>query len=66
MKRKTQKKSSVWVELLRRIESYKDAAVAESWKGGGDPADVEVLELNLKLTEAQVRQHLEVMRREYE
>lgn len=53
-----------WEVLTALIQDYADAAVAESWKGGGDPADCEVLELQLELARKKVLAQLEKMQRE--
>lgn len=45
------------------IREFADAKVADSWKGGGDPADIEVMELNLKLRTALLMAHIEKMER---
>jgi hypothetical protein len=53
-----------WAELMRRIEEYRDAAIAESWKGGGDPVDVPAIDAQLQLAEALLNSHIEKMKRE--
>lgn len=55
-----------WDVLLELIGDYRDAAIAESWKGGGDPEDIEVLELQLSLSTAKLNSHIEKMKRELE
>jgi hypothetical protein len=49
--------------LRSLIKDYTAVAVAESWKGGGDPADVEMLELQLKLAWVKLHAHIEKMQR---
>jgi hypothetical protein len=61
---KAVKKPDMWKQLMKLISNYREAAIAESWKGGGDPADVEVHEAYLKLTELQLSAHIEKMQRE--
>jgi hypothetical protein len=34
--------------LCRLIEAYRDAAIEDSWKGGGDPADIPGIERTVK------------------
>ena len=58
------KKPDVWATLYERINAYTDAAIGESWKGGGDPNDVEVHELRLKLTQVELSNHIERMKAE--
>jgi hypothetical protein len=48
------------------IRNYADACVAESWKGGGDPNDTEVIEARLALARSELNAHINVMRREFE
>ena len=55
-----------WRKLLQLIKDYAEARIAESWKGGGDPADIPVIEANEKLAEANLFSHIEKMRREFE
>jgi hypothetical protein len=52
-------------ELRYRINEYAEAMVAESWKGGGDPADIPVVEAQLELSKAKLDAHLERMEREH-
>lgn len=61
------KKSKVdpWKKLGELIAAYVDAAIADSWKGGGDPADYEVVEARFKLAHLELQSHLEKMQREY-
>lgn len=50
---------------LRNLIAYRvEAGIAESWAGGGDPADVETLRLRARLAQAQLNAHIEKMRRE--
>ncbi len=58
------KSNPLFQELTRLIADYAQASVDESWKGGGDPADVEIIELELELARAKLNAHLEKMRRE--
>lgn len=65
-KERTPAKDRPWRVLVFYIQQYRDAAIAESWKGGGDPADIEVTELRLKLTRGELMSHIEKMRREFD
>ncbi len=44
--------------LKRLIDERVKAAIAESWSGGGDPADVPALEAALKLAEAKLEHYI--------
>lgn len=57
---------SLWDTLTALIAQYRDAAIDESWKGGGDPADVEIMEARLILAQAELSGHIQQMRRELE
>jgi hypothetical protein len=52
--------------LTALVAAYAEAAIADSWKGGGDPAEFDVLEARLALARAELNAHMEVMRREIE
>lgn len=60
------KQKDKWRELARLIQAYADAQEADSWKGGGDPADTLVIEAQLQLARVQLTAHVEKMRRELE
>ena len=51
---KVKKVLNPWIELTNRIARYTQAAVDESWKGGGDPNEIETLELRFKLAKAEL------------
>jgi hypothetical protein len=57
-------KVSSWDTLRTLIVEYAEAYVADSWKGGGDPADFEVVEAQFKLALAQLNAHIDKMERE--
>lgn len=65
MAKRTKKKPDLWAELQQFIANYVDAAIADSWKGGGDPADCEVIEARFKLAHLELQAHIEKMHREY-
>jgi hypothetical protein len=65
-KKKVAKVDKLWEELGHRIKVYAFAAIAEAEKGGGDPADYEVLELRLQLAQTELNAHIIKMRREYD
>lgn len=58
-------KPNPWETLGALIEQYRDAAIGESWKGGGDPADVEIMEARLTLARAELNGHIQQMQREF-
>lgn len=51
-------------ELLRLIRSYTDAAISESWSGGGHPSDVPVLEAERALAEVRLLRFVEKLQEE--
>jgi hypothetical protein len=53
-------------KLTRLIRNYTNAAIAESWAGGGDPADVDTLKLKLKLARLELNTHIAKMHRDSE
>lgn len=64
--RKSKKKAptvSRYDVLRSLIYQYAEAHEADSWKGGGDPADVPVIEANLALAYARMNRHIEDMER---
>lgn len=63
---KAVEKIDPWHLLQQLIAAYVEAAIAESWKGGGDPMDYEVLELREKLTRVELANHIDKMRRDIE
>lgn len=52
---------NAWDTLRTLIGAYAKASIGESWKGGGDPLDLEVLELRLKLAELELNNHISRM-----
>lgn len=36
------------IKLRELIADYRDAEIADSWKGGGDPADIPGIEADLR------------------
>jgi cob(I)alamin adenosyltransferase len=59
-------KKDKWQVLVRLIQSYADAQQADSWKGGGDPSEVEVHEARLVLARAELNAWIEQTKRELE
>jgi len=57
-------RQKAWHTLRELIAEYKEAAIGESWKGGGDPLDIPVLEAQLTLAEMKLHCHIEQMKRE--
>jgi hypothetical protein len=41
-------------QLMEMVGKHVQAQVADSWKGGGDPVDVPIIELEAKLAEAEL------------
>lgn len=58
-------KRDPWVTLLQLISAYAEAAVTESWKGGGDPADIEIHELRLRIARIELSNHIAAMKEEF-
>lgn len=58
-------KSDQWQMLRIMINTYVEHSIADSWKGGGDPHDVPVIEAQLKLIKAQLMTHIDKMKREF-
>jgi hypothetical protein len=59
------KKLDPWETLKGRIQEYTEAAIAESWKGGGDPSDIEIHELRLRLTWIELCNHIARMKESF-
>jgi len=51
-------------QLRAAVNEYVDSAIAESWKGGGDPADIPVLEAQLQLSHARYTAVLDKIERD--
>lgn len=45
-------------KLVKLIERYRDAEVEDSWKGGGDPADIPYIEEELRLARSALEQYI--------
>ena len=58
------KPTTDWEVLLALIGEYRDHAIADAEKGGGDPADMDIIELEYKLAQAKLLSHIEKMQRE--
>lgn len=43
------KKQTDWDKLRKLIREFTEAAIEDSWKGGGDPESYAEIELHLKL-----------------
>lgn len=65
-KRATKPKRTDWDRLFTLINEYTEAAIGESWKGGGDPAEFEIHELRLKLARSTLNYHIGMMKAKYE
>jgi chorismate synthase len=57
---------NAWDKLGELIGAYVQASIDNSWAGGGDPADVELLKLRADLSRAELNAHLVKMQRESE
>lgn len=64
LKTKAPVKADPWKVLFSLISDYVEAAIADSWKGGGDPADFEIHELQLKLARITLTNHIVRMKQE--
>lgn len=60
------KRCTDWDRLFTLINEYTEAAIGESWKGGGDPAEFEIHELRLKLAQSTLNYHIEMMKAKHE
>jgi hypothetical protein len=58
-------KATVWELLREQIGDYVDAAIEDSWKGGGDPTDRDVIEATFKLEEAKLSALIDKLEREF-
>lgn len=47
--------------LWRKIESYANAMVADSWKGAGDPEDYESLVEGLEEAKNELRRYIDTL-----
>lgn len=64
MRTKSKKQRDDWQILPDLIAAYAAAVVADSWKGGGDPADYPVIEAELELAKAKLETHIAKLRRQ--
>jgi|HubBroStandDraft_2_1064218.scaffolds.fasta_scaffold1777506_2 hypothetical protein len=55
-----------WEILVSLIQEYGHACRADEMKGGGDPAEFELIEKELELTTLKVNVHIEKMKRDLE
>lgn len=67
-KQKTPKKQAPdkWNKLLQLIAEFADATVQDSWKGGGDPEERPLREVELELARIKLEVHISQMKREQE
>ena len=61
---KTPSKPDPWGLLNHLINVYVEAAIEDSWKGGGNTEDYDVKELREKLARMKLTSHIEKMQRE--
>jgi hypothetical protein len=59
------KKPDVWTLLYRLIHEYSEAAIVESWKGGGDPSEYEIKDMRLKIARMELTNHIERIKAEH-
>lgn len=64
--KKKAKSPNKWEQLSTLIQEYADAQEADSWKGGGDPDAIPVVEAQLQLARARLNAHIWTMQRELE
>lgn len=57
-------KPDFWKQLEQLIKNYTEAVVADSWKGGGDPADIPLIEATLELERLKLERHIDKMKQE--
>lgn len=55
--------ATCWDELQKRINAFADAREADSWKGGGDPQDIPLIEARLQVATLELDEHIRAMRR---
>lgn len=60
------KRADDWATLEELCQQLADAQEADSWKGGGDPEAIPVIEAELELAKLKLRTHIDKMRRYYE
>jgi hypothetical protein len=60
------KVDEMWERLSELTDEFAAAAIADSWKGGGDPLDGPVIEAELLKTKYALEAHISKIRREYE
>jgi hypothetical protein len=53
-------------QLRLLVAAYADASIADSWKGGGDPSDVPIIEKELELATLKLNRHIDMMEERYE
>jgi hypothetical protein len=58
--------SDAWNTLEELCQGLADAQEADSWKGGGDPDAIPIIEAELELAKLKLRTHIDKMRRYYE
>lgn len=59
---KARKPTNMWLQLVRLINAHANMRVADSWSGGGDPNDVEIHAVRLKLARLELTTHIRAMR----
>lgn len=64
--KKKRKQEDKWGKLVRLIRRYTDAAICESWKGGGDPESAPLLEARLELARTELNEWIAMLRRDEE
>lgn len=57
------KPESDWAKMVRLIAEYAEAYCADSWKGGGDPEAIPLIEQELELSRMRLNHHISVMQR---
>lgn len=55
-----------WRILNQLIANYRDAAIADSWSGGGDPDDVDLLRTRRECAHLELDSHIRIMKRSLE
>lgn len=52
------------LQLLAAIQRHTEAKIAESWEGGGDPADIPAIKLEVYQAEEHLRKLIDLIYKE--
>lgn len=62
-RKKKESKPDQWNALVGLIAQYGEMCRADEMKGGGDPADAQVIEAEFALAQARLNAHIDKLRR---